>query len=145
MKRFNGGSKVPGGYYWNPARWDIASISGAEGVLDGDSAEQFIRVPLLVMIPVAAIVSFGFVVFLPFIGFALFAYVVGKKVAALASGVAKQAAISVTPGLVPGEAHLSGKPVDDKTKEESPRAADEASEELAKLTKEIDERRRNQK
>lgn len=137
MKRFNGGSKVPGGWYWNQAKWDVATISGAEGVLEGEAAEQFIKVPLLVMIPLAAIVSFGFVVFLPFIGFALFAYAIAKKVAGLLTGVAKEAAVTMSPGLVPGEAHLAGKP----GKENEAREGDN-TDALAELKKEIDEARR---
>lgn len=109
MARYNGGEKVPGGFYWNPSKWQVETVSGDEGVLEGEKGDRFVKVPLAVMVPAAAAVSFGFVVFLPLIGFALLTYAVAKKVGGAVQGVAQ----TVSPGLVPGEAHLAGNPVEE--------------------------------
>ncbi len=140
MMRVSGGAKVPGGYYWNSKRWDIVTVSGEEGVLEGTFDERFVKVPLLLMIAIAIAVSFAFVVFLPFIGFALLGYAMIKAVGLVGHKTVEGAAAAVSPGWQPGEVHFSGR-VEDQERGEAPLEQGEA---LEDLKKEIDERRRNE-
>src|SRR5512133_2309599 len=110
MTKSNGGSKVRGGYYWNLSKWSITSVEGDEGVLEAPAEETFIRLPLLVMVAVAATMSLAFVIFLPFIGFAMLAYALGKKVTAMVQKVAREAVVTVSPQWRAGEAYFAGKP-----------------------------------
>jgi hypothetical protein len=79
MKRYSGESLVKGGFYFNVERWSITPVSGREGRLEGPASERYVKLPLVVMLVVAACLSFGYVLFLPFIGFAMLARaLVGK-------------------------------------------------------------------
>ncbi len=110
MKRINGGAKAAGGYYWNLRTWGISTIEGESGVLDGTAQDRFVRVPMLVMVPLALVLSFVFVVFLPFIGFAMLAHAVVLKVLGLREAAARSVAATLAPSLQPGAAYFTGKP-----------------------------------
>jgi hypothetical protein len=135
MQRFKGGSKVPGGFYFSIRRWDVVSVCGAQGVLEGDESDRYLRLPLLVMVPVALVLSFVFLIFLPFIGFALVAWTVGRGVGVAVTRLAGQGAAAVAPGWQPGEAHLTGRPQDGAE-------GGEKSAKLEELEKEIADQRR---
>ena len=96
MKRYLGGSKVKGSYYWNLKRWSINAVSGDEGPLPGGIEDAYLHIPLLLMFVVAPVFSFTFVVFLPFIGFAMLAYAVIRKIGGLGKGATRK---------LPGGAH----------------------------------------
>ncbi len=81
MKRYSGANEVPGGYYFNPRTWSIAVVSGDRGMLEGNPSDRLVRLPLLAVLPLALALSLVFVMFLPFIGFALLAYSVGRPAA----------------------------------------------------------------
>ena len=84
MKRYVGGAKVEDGYYWNQNAWSIHSVDGeGDRLLPGGADDKYNRLPLLVMAVVAVVVSFGFVMFLPFIGFALLAYALTRGLTGL--------------------------------------------------------------
>ena len=134
MKRYDAGSKVAGGYYWNTRKWDIVALNGDTGVLEGERGEQFIKLPLLAMVVVAVAVSFAYVIFLPFIGFALAGYALAKKVGLLGRTVAREAAATMAPALRPGEAYFAGKG-EEKKEDAAP------SENLQALEKDIQDRR----
>ena len=51
-----------------------------------------------------------FLVFLPLIGFALFAWALFRKLTGGVRETAADLAATVSPGWTPGEAHLTGKP-----------------------------------
>ena len=136
MKRIQGGSKVRGGYFWNLDKWSIAAVQGDEGILEAPANERFIQMPLPIMLVAAVVVSFAYVIFLPFIGFAMALYAVGKKVTAVTQAAVKEAVVTVSPAWRPGEAYFAGKP-DKKAKA----GEDAPSESLQKLEKEIAERR----
>jgi hypothetical protein len=76
------------------------------------------------------------------IGFALVAYALARKVAALVGGGAADFATTLTPGWRPGEAHLTGKPGEaDKDLPHEHGAGDQA---LEALRKEIAEKREHE-
>ena len=79
MKRIEGGSKVKGGFYFNQKSWNLETVSGKFGVLPGTAADVYLKVPLLLMILGAPIFGATLVMFLPFVGIALFLHAVAKK------------------------------------------------------------------
>lgn len=79
MKRFEGGSKVKGGFYFNQKSWDLETVSGKTGVLPGSAADLYLRLPVLVMLLGAPVFGATLVMFLPFVGIALFLHAVAKK------------------------------------------------------------------
>lgn len=73
MKGIKGGDKVKAGFYWRASRWEIVPIEGAGAALPGDETERYYRIPTLGMLVAAPVMGAVFVVFLPFIGFAIVA------------------------------------------------------------------------
>jgi hypothetical protein len=73
MKRINGGTKVKAGFYWRAGRWEIVPVEGSGSVLPGDASESYWPIPTLGMLMAAPVMGALFVVFLPFIGFAIVA------------------------------------------------------------------------
>ncbi len=133
MKRYNGGTKVRGGYYFDMNTWEVTTISGDEGVLPGGEDERYLHAPLLALFVLAPVMGLGFAMFLPFIGFALPFYALGKKIAGAGRQAAENVAATMTPGWQPGEAYLAGKPGEKKAVKEEKH--------LEELQKEIEERR----
>ena len=80
MKRFEGLSRVPGGFYFNQKSWDLVTVSGKAGVLPGTTSDQYLRVPLLLMLLGAPVFGATLVMFLPFVGIALFLHAMFRKV-----------------------------------------------------------------
>ena len=81
MKRWNGGTKVGPGFYWRPEAWEIVPVSAPGAVLPGRGEERYVRVPTLAMLALAPAMGGAFAFFLPFIGFAMVARQVGRRVA----------------------------------------------------------------
>ncbi len=139
MARHIGGSPARSGYYWNPRNWSITPIPRQGGFLPGGPRDRYLQIPTLAVLLLLPVLGGLFVVFLPLIGFALVAYALARKVAALARGGAADLASTLTPGWRPGEAHLTGKPADaDKDLPHEHGAGDQA---LEALRKEIAHRR----
>lgn len=139
MARHIGGSPAQSGYYWSPRHWSITPIPRPGGFLPGGPGDRYLRVPTLAVLLLMPILGGLFVVFLPLIGFALVAWALGKKLAALAWGGAADFASTVTPGWRPGEAHLTGKGAEaDKDLPHEHGAGDQA---LEALRKEIADKR----
>lgn len=108
MRRYSAGSEVVGGYYWNAREWEIVTVQGEKGTLPGAVGAKYLKLPLLVMIAVAAVVSFGFVIFLPAIGFVLLAWTVAQKVRAALASVGQKSLSTVAFDVRPGHAFLDG-------------------------------------
>lgn len=79
MKRFEGGSRVKGGFYFNQKSWDLVTVSGKTGVLPGAAADLHLKLPVLLMLLGAPIFGATLVMFLPFVGIALFLHAATKK------------------------------------------------------------------
>ena len=103
------GSMVKGGFYLNRDKWDVLTVSGKEGVLPGAAGERYVRLPVLAVVLLAPLLGGLFVVFLPFIGFAL----VLQHLARLSLSGMKRAGrgllFVITPAWRPGEAYFAGK------------------------------------
>jgi hypothetical protein len=136
MARYTGGTKVSGGYYWNARGWSVEVVGGEGGTLPGDAKARYLKVPFPLLFVVVPMMGALFLVFLPFIGFAMFAYAIAKRVGGGVRRGATELASTVTPGLVAGEAHLTGKPGE----EEAP-AKGEAPAHIEKLEKGVAARR----
>ncbi|HSB63646.1 MAG TPA: hypothetical protein VLJ18_05740 [Thermoanaerobaculia bacterium] len=79
MKRFEGLSRVPGGFYFNQKSWELATVSGKAGVLPGTSSDRYLKLPLLLMLLGAPVFGATLVMFLPFVGIALFIHAMCRK------------------------------------------------------------------
>ncbi len=79
MLKHTGGETVKGGFYWNQAQWHLENVEGRHGVLPGTEDTRYTRVPTLLMFVLAPLMGALFVVFLPFIGFALLVGMVAAK------------------------------------------------------------------
>jgi hypothetical protein len=71
MARHQGGEVVKGGFYWNQAQWLVENVEGKFGMLPGGEDARYVRVPTVMMFLLAPLMGALFVIFLPFIGFAL--------------------------------------------------------------------------
>jgi hypothetical protein len=80
MKRFEGGSRVKGGFYFNQQSWDLVTVSGKSGVLPGTARDLHLKIPVLLMLLGAPVVGATLVMFLPFAGIALFLHAGYRKI-----------------------------------------------------------------
>jgi hypothetical protein len=117
MARFSGGSSVPGGYYWNLKAWSVTPVEKDGGKLPGTASDHYLRIHWLVALLLAPLLGGLFVVFLPFIGFAMFFHWAFLKVTGSAREGARDLAATVTPGWRPGEVHMTGRALDGKHEE----------------------------
>ena len=92
MRRFEGSGKVDGGFYFNQKSWDLVTVSGKAGVLPGTNSDQYLRVPLFLMLLGAPVFGATLVMFLPFVGIALFVHaMVGKAMKPFGAGKLEKA------------------------------------------------------
>ena len=148
MERFNGGTKVQGGYYIHIAKWEVVTVVEDVGTLPGGPQDQYLHAPLPVLLVLAPAMGAVFAVFLPFLGFAMPVWALGKKLASLGAKAVHEVAATMTPHWQPGVAFLADKPGEKKaaeaTKVEEPKAP-AAAEKLDALAQEIDQRRAEEK
>jgi hypothetical protein len=138
MARYNGGTKVEGGYYWNPRSWEVEVVASEGGKLKGAAEAKYLKLPFPLLFVVVPLLGALFLMFLPLIGFALFGYAIVKKVTGGVKQGATELASTMAPGgFATGEAHFTGKPGEEK------KGAGEAKApaEIEKLAKEIEERK----
>ena len=109
MRQHEGGDKVPGGFYWKQNNWEIEVVKGDEGTLPGDADTTYVRIPTLAMLLGAPVMGGLFVVFLPFLGFAMLANHLGKKAVSGLKQAADEVGAAVGPAWQPGEARFAGK------------------------------------
>lgn len=133
--RYASGTAVSSGYYYDARRWAVVPVAHDGDRLPGDAGE-YVRIPTAAALAAAPVLGGLFLVFLPFIGFALLARAAARPVLRRFGASARELAGTVTPGWKPGEAHFTGG--------ERPEDAGERREaRLDALAKEIEERRRN--
>jgi hypothetical protein len=136
MAKYTGGMQVNGGYYWNARNWEVEVVASEGGRLKGAPEAKYLKVPFPALFVVVPLLGALFLMFLPFIGFALFAYAIAKKVTGGVKQSATELASTIQPGnFAPGEAYFTGKPGEER-KGEAPKSA-----EMEKLEKEIAERK----
>jgi hypothetical protein len=109
MLRHEGGSSVRNGFYWNLSRWTIVTIPKEGGVLPGTVEHRYLKLPVLLLLALAPLMGGLYVMFLPFIGFAMVGATAARKAGALASKTFAATIATVSPSWHPGEAYFAGK------------------------------------
>lgn len=128
MRHYKGTEKVEPGLYFNLHQLSFKSVDD-EGPLPGRPEDVYRRVPTLALLVVGPLLGFVYVVFLPFIGFAMVAWLLGVKASQVAVGAAQGAMRVLRPGWEPSMAFLSRS----RPTKAAPRdAADEWIEEVEK-------------
>jgi hypothetical protein len=74
-----GGSETKGGFYWKKGEWEIVTVEGKRGTLPGSEKLEYVRIPSLLFVPLAMIISVVYVIFFPFVGFVMLAKAVTRK------------------------------------------------------------------
>lgn len=79
VTRYEGGTRVRGGFYWNLREWNAQVVPREGAALEGGEAAKYIRIPAFLVLVLAPIMGAAYAMFLPFIGFAmLVAFVAGR-------------------------------------------------------------------
>ncbi|MFH1169684.1 MAG: hypothetical protein V1691_03205 [Chloroflexota bacterium] len=139
MRRYHGGESVTKGLYLNIAMLEFVQLYQAKPALPGDAKTKYMKVPAALSVLAGPLAGLVFIIFLPFIGIvglvSFIAYKAWQGVAALGQRALRPAAV----GWKPGTAYLTrraGKPE---------ATTPEAEDELARLAKEVDRQRREEK
>ena len=106
MKRYRGTETVEPGLYFNVRQLSFKSIE-ERGPLPGGPEEVYRCVPTLALLVVGPMLGLAFVVFLPFIGFAMDGWLLAEKAGRLAAEATRAAARVLRPGWEPSLAFLS--------------------------------------
>jgi hypothetical protein len=141
MTTFESGTAVKNGYYVDTAGFTVATIANDGDRLPGKAGARWLRVPVLAVMAAAPVIGGLFVVALPFIGFGLGAWAIGRAVGAKVKGGAAEIAATVAAPLATGSAHLTGAP----GAKDAPAAGAKADEKVEALAKEIAEKREGEK
>ena len=142
MAKHTGGMQVEGGYYWNPRNWEVEVVAPEGGKLKGAANAKYLKIPFPALFVIVPLLGALFLMFLPFIGFALFGYAIVKKVTGGVKQGATELASTMTPGgFATGEAHFTGKPGEEKHGEGEAKA----QKEIEQLAKEIEARKGEKK
>ncbi len=100
-----GGDRVGTGNYWNFSTGERVHMEN-EGILPGGKAERYYRVHPAAILVAAPVLGLVYAVFLPFIGLAMSASVLFKK---LFGGLAQSAYRGAAFSWQPSESYLAGK------------------------------------
>lgn len=106
MTLYRGNQIVAPGLYFNLRQFAFESVDEAKA-LSGTSDAVYRRVPMLALVAVAPFLGLAFVVFLPLIGFAMVAWLLGVKGMHLAADATGAAARVLRPNWEPTLAFLS--------------------------------------
>jgi len=79
------GKTVAGGFYLNRKTWGLVTVNGKKGVLPTN--DVYVKIPALAMLVAGPVLGATLVVFLPFVGIALFAAAGLRKVLGLQKAV----------------------------------------------------------
>lgn len=104
-----GNQAVQSGYYFNASRWAIEPVAEDGGRLPAGPG-RWHRVPTAAALLAAPLLGLAFLVFLPFIGFALTAEAALAPVGRFFHEAAVGLTATMSPGYAVGAAHLTGKP-----------------------------------
>ena len=143
--KYVGGQTVKAGFYWNTKEWELETVSGKGGKLPGKADAAYVKIPAAAMLTLAPMMGAMYVMFLPFIGFALLAEHVGRMAVGAARKGAEDVAGALIPEVRPGEAYLTGKKDGKKTTEAKADATAKADGEVEQLEKKIAEKRESEK
>lgn len=137
MTKLNAGTPVKSGHYFSLKSWTILPVEHDGELLPGAAGEQWVPMPLAVAVAAAPVLGAGFLMFMPFIGFYLTAKALTRPVVRIFSKSTTELAATMSPGMVPGEAYLTGKAGEKKVEAKGTAEAKQ----LDALQAEIDARR----
>lgn len=109
MARFKGGARVNHGFYWSARGWDMAMIPAEGGLLPGGPGSSYVHVPTFLFLLMAPLMGALYVVFLPFVGFAMVLGYAVRGVKRMATDAFMNIAVAVSPHWAPGEAYLASR------------------------------------
>jgi hypothetical protein len=133
MTKFESNASVKAGYYFNPVTMNVVPVA-RDGERLPNEKGSWLAIPTVVALALTPLLGAAFLMFLPMIGFVLFAEASGRK---LAGAFSTSAGTIVAPGYAPGMAHLTGKAGEEKKEGEA-----KGTPEMEKLAKEIEEKRK---
>jgi len=81
MSNYKGGENTKGGFYLKKGEWEIVAVEGKNGMLPGGVECEYIKLPALLFVPLAMVMGALYVIFLPFIGFAMLFAMIARKAA----------------------------------------------------------------
>jgi hypothetical protein len=138
MAKYTGGEKVGAGYYWNLSTFEVEVVADEGGRLRDPNGARYAKVHFLALFAIVPLLGALFLMAMPLIGFALFAYAVVKRVSAAVRRGTTELAATVQPGgFATGAAYFTGKPDEEGKGGEAGKAAPAATPELEELEKEI--------
>lgn len=100
FRKHVGGDLVKFGFYWNLAEWEAQIVPAAGGELKGTRNDRYVRLPLLALLVIAPLMGAAFAFFLPFIGFAMVALYLMRRV--------RRVVTTTTPPAADAEGHVQG-------------------------------------
>jgi hypothetical protein len=106
MKHYQGNQKVEPGLYFNLRQLSFKSIE-EKGPLPGAEEDVYRRVPVAALLVAGPVLGLAFVVFLPFVGFALLGWLVAGKAAAWLADAGLAFGRVIRPAWRPAAAFLS--------------------------------------
>jgi hypothetical protein len=137
MTTYPSGTAVKSGYYVDTAGFTIATISRDGAMLPGRADARWVRVPVLAVMAAAPVVGGLFVVALPFIGFGLGVWALGRAVGGKVKSGATELVATVAAPMATGQAHLTGAP----GSKEAPAAGAKADEKVEAVARQIEAQR----
>jgi len=141
MMTREGGMAVRTGFYWNLRGWQLLTVPKQGGLLPGGTDDRYVRIPVLLMLLVAPLMGALYVIFLPFIGFAMLASFVARKSAVAVKAAFMGVMATISPQWRPGEAYLAGKKKAATPPETAPQKKGTDTTGLDELQREIEEKR----
>jgi len=129
MRHYQGHQIVEPGLYFNLAQFSFKSVE-TKGPLPGSKNDVYRRTPVVALLVAGPILGLAFVVFLPFIGFAMLGRLLVGKLAEWSSDAAVSFARVVRPAFRPALAFLSRSKRTKSTRKERDRWADDVEREL---------------
>jgi hypothetical protein len=106
MTTYTGTQNVEAGLYYSTRPFRLTTMD-QNGPLPGMDDREYHRVPMVLMLALAPLLGLAFVIFLPFIGFAMVARLAGEKAVELGGKLATQAARVLQPAWAPARAFLT--------------------------------------
>ncbi len=134
MTTYTSNSSVSPGYYLSTKTFGIEVIGDEGGTLPGPAGVKYLAVPFPLLFLVVPVIGLAFLMFLPALGFALFAKAIAMKLTGHVAEGASSLAATVAPDLATGAAYMAGHKGDEK-------AADKVTPEIEKLEEEIKSKR----
>jgi hypothetical protein len=109
MATRTGGTNVRSGFYWNLGKWEMVTVPRQGGLLPGVTGDRYLKVPVIAMLGLAPLMGGLYVMFLPFIGFAMVLNWAARQLGTAVRNGFMELATVVAPRWQPGEAYLAAK------------------------------------